>query len=83
MRSLRREGTAEGASASDDLVEIGTTVYASNVLTTVVTTAPGYPAEFTADLAPDRYFARVRRRDPTCGERPVASPEVSFEISPQ
>jgi hypothetical protein len=80
--SLRWDGTAEGTLAPDDLVEIGTTVYASNVFTTMVTTSPGSPAELAADLAPGRYFARVRRRDPTCGERPIPSPEVSFEIVP-
>jgi hypothetical protein len=47
-----------------------------------VTTVAGPPATFAVDLAPGRYFARVRRRDPTCGERPIPSPEVSFEIVP-
>ena len=79
---MRWDGTAEGTFAADDLVEIGSTPYASDVLVTPVGTGAGYPATFAVDLAPGRYFARVRRREPGCGERPIPSPEVRFEIVP-
>lgn len=78
--SLRWSGTAEGTFAADDLLEIGTTFYASDVLVTQVITSPGPPGTFSVDLAPGRYYARVKRRQPGCSEPPVPSPEVSFAI---
>jgi hypothetical protein len=72
----------ESGSYFDDFVEIGTSVFASNVLTADVSIRPGYPGEFTAELAPGRYFARVRRFASHCGERSNPSPEVTFVIAP-
>lgn len=80
--TLRWDGVPESEAQADDLLEIGTTVYASNVLTTIVFSRGGYPGLFSTDLAPGRYFARVRRLNRWCGERSYPSPEVSFEIVP-
>jgi hypothetical protein len=72
-----------GDPIQEGVVEIGTSIYARDVLTSpvIVGTYPSNPS-FSVELPPGRYYARVRMTPNHCGERSNASREVTFVVQP-